>query len=50
LHIKDTFYKHLEIITPNEIGLKIANVTSQKLTQGSEIRVEGKITMTFQKK
>lgn len=50
MHIQDTFYKHLEIITPNEIGLKIANVTSQKLTQGSEIRAEGKITMVLSEK
>ena len=40
-----TDIKHLEIITPREIELKITNTTSQKLIQGSEIWLEGKITM-----
>ncbi|HET7149093.1 MAG TPA: hypothetical protein VFI73_11395 [Candidatus Nitrosopolaris sp.] len=44
-----TDIKHLEIITPKEIELKITNVTNQKLTQGSEIWVEGKITMMLSK-
>ena len=37
--------KHLGIITPKELELKITNSTSQKLPQGSEIWLEGKITM-----
>ncbi len=37
--------KHLEIITPKELELKIINSTSQKLAQGSEIWLEGKIMM-----
>ncbi len=45
-----TDIKHLEIITPKEIELKITNVTNQKLTQGSEIWVEGKITMMLSKR
>jgi ligand-binding SRPBCC domain-containing protein len=38
-----TDIRHLEIITPREIDLKITNSTSQKLTLGSEIWLEGKI-------
>jgi ligand-binding SRPBCC domain-containing protein len=38
-----TDIKHLEIISPKEIELKITNATSQKLSQGSEIWLEGKI-------
>ena len=45
-----TDIKHLEIINPKEIELKITKVTSHKLTQGSEIWVEGKITMMLSKR
>ena len=40
-----TDIKHLEIITPKEMNLKIINATTtgQKLTQGSEISIVGKI-------
>ncbi|MFZ0512408.1 MAG: hypothetical protein WAM14_12435 [Candidatus Nitrosopolaris sp.] len=38
--------KHLEIITPREIELKITNAISQKLTQGSEIWLEGKLMIS----
>jgi ligand-binding SRPBCC domain-containing protein len=38
-----TDIKHLEIITPTEIELKITSATSQKLTQGSEFWLEGKL-------
>ena len=39
-----TDIKHLEIITPKEMDLKIINTTTgQKLTQGSEIWLAGKI-------
>ncbi|MGB7953325.1 MAG: SRPBCC family protein [Candidatus Nitrosopolaris sp.] len=38
-----TDIKHLDIITPPEIELKITNATSQKLIQGSEFRLEGKL-------
>src|SRR5207245_9114379 len=40
-----TDIKHLEIITPKEMKLKVTNATSQKLTQGSEIWLEGRIMM-----
>ena len=42
-----TDIKHLEIITPKEINLKVINVTTtgQKLTQGSEISIVGKIIL-----
>jgi hypothetical protein len=46
-----TDIKHLEIITPKEMNLKIINAASQKLTQGSEIWLIGKIiykNMAFQ--
>jgi ligand-binding SRPBCC domain-containing protein len=42
-----TDIKHLEIITPREIELKITNARSQKLTQGSEIWFEGKIMVVM---
>ena len=45
-----TDIKHLEIITPAEIELKITSATSQKLTQGSEIWLEGKIIMMLSKR
>ena len=45
-----TDIKHLEIITPVEIELKITSATSQKLTQGSEIWLEGKIIMMLSKR
>jgi ligand-binding SRPBCC domain-containing protein len=38
-----TDIKHLEIITPKEMKLKIINATSEKLTQGSEIWLEAKL-------
>ena len=41
--------KHLAIITPKELELKIINSTSQKLVQGTEIWLEGKI-MTLSKR
>ena len=45
-----TDIKHLEIITPKEIQLKIIDATtSQKLAQGSEIWLEGKIIMFFKR-
>jgi ligand-binding SRPBCC domain-containing protein len=40
-----TDIKHLEIITPKEMSLKIINAAGQKLTQGSEISIVGKITL-----
>ena len=42
-----TDIKHLEIITPKEMNLKIINATTtgQKLTQGSEISIVGKIIL-----
>ena len=42
-----TDIKHLEIITPKEINLKVINATTtgQKLTQGSEISIVGKIIL-----
>jgi len=44
-----TDIKHLEIVTPKEIELKITNASSQKLTQGSEIWLEGKTMMMLSK-
>ena len=38
-----TDVKHLEIITPQEMKLKIINATSEKLTLGSEIWLEAKL-------
>lgn len=41
-----TDIKHLEIITPKEMSLKIINATTgQKLSQGSEISIVGKIIL-----
>jgi len=45
-----TDIKHLEIISPKEIELKIMNATSQKLSQGSEIWLEGKIIVILFKR
>jgi ligand-binding SRPBCC domain-containing protein len=45
-----TDIKHLDIITPREIDLKITNATSQKLVQGSEIWLEGRIIMMLHKR
>jgi ligand-binding SRPBCC domain-containing protein len=44
-----TDIKHLEIITPTEIELKITSATSQKLIQGSEFWLEGKL-MIFKRR
>ncbi|HMH10151.1 MAG TPA: SRPBCC family protein [Candidatus Nitrosopolaris rasttigaisensis] len=41
-----TDIKHLEIITPKEMKLKVTDATSQKLTQGSEIWLEGKLMIS----
>jgi ligand-binding SRPBCC domain-containing protein len=38
-----TDVKHLEIITPKEIELKIISTTNQNIVQGQEIWVSGKI-------
>jgi ligand-binding SRPBCC domain-containing protein len=38
-----TDVKHLEIVTPKEMRLKIINTTSEKLIQGSEIWLEAKL-------
>ena len=40
-----TDVKHLEIVTPKEMKLKIINVSGEKLTQGSEIWLEAKLTI-----
>jgi ligand-binding SRPBCC domain-containing protein len=45
-----TDFKHLEIISPKEIELKITNATSKKLAQGSEIWLEGKIIVMLFKR
>jgi len=45
-----TDIKHLEIISPREVELKITKATSQKLAQGSEIWLEGKIIMMLSKR
>lgn len=42
--------KHLGIITPKKLELKIINSSSQKLAQGSEIWLEGKISMMIPKR
>jgi hypothetical protein len=39
----------IKIITPREIELKIRNARSQKLTQGSEIWLEGKLIVMLSK-
>ncbi len=44
-----TDIKHLDIVTPREIELKITKATNQKLTQGSEIWLEGKIITMISK-
>ena len=44
-----TDIKHLEIITPREMKLKVTNATSQKLSQGSEIWLEGKLVITMRR-
>ena len=44
-----TDIKHLEIITPVEIELKITSATSQKLIQGSEFWLEGKLMISRRK-
>jgi len=41
-----TDIKHLEIITPAEIELKVTNATSQKIIQGSEFWLEGKLMIS----
>jgi ligand-binding SRPBCC domain-containing protein len=41
-----TDIKHLEIITPTEIELKITSTTSQKLIQESEFWLEGKLMIS----
>jgi len=41
-----TDIKHLEIITPAGIELKIISATSQKLIQGSEFWFEGKLMIS----
>ena len=38
-----TDVKHLEIITPEQIDLKIINITSPNIVQGQEIWCSGKI-------
>jgi ligand-binding SRPBCC domain-containing protein len=40
----------IKIITPREIELKITNARSQKLTQGSEIWLEGKLIVMLSKR
>ena len=41
-----TDVKHLELVTPKEMRLKIINTTSEKLIQGSEIWLEAKLTIS----
>ena len=38
-----TIVKHLEVITPKQIGLQIIKTTSENIVQGQEIWVSGKI-------
>ena len=38
--------EHLEIITPAQLELKITSATSQKLIQGSEFWLEGKLMIS----
>ena len=45
-----TDIKHLEIITPKRLNLRVVSATSQKLTQGSEIWIEGRVAMMFRKR
>jgi ligand-binding SRPBCC domain-containing protein len=42
-----TNVKHLEIITPKEMDLRIINTTSQNIVQGQEIWVSSKIFETI---
>ena len=42
--------RHLEMITPKDLNLRIVSTTSQKLTQGSEIWIEGRIITLFRKR
>lgn len=42
--------KHLEIITPKEIELKIISTTNQNIVQGQEIWVSGKIFEKIRRK
>jgi ligand-binding SRPBCC domain-containing protein len=44
-----TDINHLEIITPSEMKLKVTNATSQKLSQGSEIWLEGKLMISMRR-
>jgi ligand-binding SRPBCC domain-containing protein len=44
-----TDIKHLEIVTPTELELKIISTTSQTLTQDSEIWLEGKLMISKSK-
>ncbi len=41
-----TDVKHLEIVTPKEMKLKIINATSEKLAQGSEIWLQAKLMIS----
>jgi ligand-binding SRPBCC domain-containing protein len=41
-----TDVKHLELVTPKEMRLKIINTTSEKLIQGSEIWLEAKLIIS----
>jgi len=45
-----TDIRHLDRITPKEMKLKVISATSQKLTQGSEIWLEGRILMIYKSK
>ena len=38
-----TDIKHLEIVTPKEVKLKIINATSEKITEGSQIWLEANL-------
>jgi len=44
-----TDIKHLDIVTPKEMDLKITKATHQKLTQGSEIWLEAKLITMISK-
>jgi len=43
-----TDIKHLEIVTPKEMKLKVINATSEKITEGSEIWLEAKLSLSRQ--
>ena len=45
-----TDIKHLEIITPKKLNLRVLSATSEKFIQGSEIWIEGKIAILFRKR